>query len=279
MDPETKTRAKEKLEAFAEKIGYPDRWRDYRGVAIVRTSLPANRLACAAWLARRNVRKIGRPVERGEWSMTAPTVNAFYSSSLNTINFPAGILQAPFFDPAWDDAVNYGAIGAVIGHEMTHGFDDRGRRFDARGNLRDWWSTASAERYTERADRIVRQFSAYTVLDTLHVNGRLTLGENIADLGGLAVAYHALQAALAGRSQTTIDGFTPEQRFFLGWAQVWRDLSRDEDLRTLVLTNSHSPAVWRVNGPLSNLPEFAKAFGCAAGDPMVRSGEERTAIW
>lgn len=280
MGPETRARATEKLQSFANKIGYPDRWRDYAGVELQSGSLYANRLESRGWEARRNLAKIGRPVDRGEWNMTPPTVNAYYSSSLNSINFPAGILQPPFYDPSWDDAMNYGGIGAVIGHEMTHGFDDRGRQFDANGNLRDWWTPSDAERYRRRADLVAAQFDGFTVLDTLHVNGRLTLGENIADLGGIAVAYAALERELAGKPRPRpVDGFTAEQRFFLSWAQVWRNLDRDEALRTQVLTDPHSPPSWRVNGPFSNLPEFARAFGCHTGDAMVRPDSVRARIW
>ncbi len=279
MDEATRRAALGKLEAFANKIGYPDTWRDYRGVELSRGSLYACRLSTRHYESKRNLDRIGKPVERGEWQMTPPTVNAFYSPSLNSINFPAGILQPPFYDPSWDDAMNYGGIGAVIGHEMTHGFDDRGRQFDARGNLRDWWTASDAANYKARADRVTEQYAGYTVLDTLHLNGRLTLGENIADLGGVAVAYHALQKALAGKPRRILDGFTPEQRFFLSWAQVWRDVARDEDLRTQVQTDPHSPPYWRVNGTLSSLPEFQAAFGCHAGDPMVRDPEKRARIW
>ena len=279
MQAETRRRAIEKLQAFENKIGYPDHPRDYTGVTLSPSTPFANRLSARAYESRRNIAKIGKPVDRGEWNLPASIVNAFYSSSLNSINFPAGILQAPFYDPAWDDAMNYGGIGAVIGHEMTHGFDDRGRQFDAKGNLRDWWTEDDATRYKQRANRVADQFSSYTVLDTIHLNGRLTLGENIADLGGVAVAYAALERALAGKPRTKIDGFTPEQRFFLSWAQVWRNLDRPEALRTQVQTDPHSPAEWRVNGPLSNLPEFAKAFGCKPGDAMVRPDSTQARIW
>ncbi len=279
MGPETRRRAIEKLQAFEDKIGYPNTWRDYAGVSLTRTTHFANRAGARAWEARRNLKKIGRPVDRGEWSMTAPTVNAFYSSSLNSINFPAGILQPPFFDPSWDDAMNYGGIGTVIGHEMSHGFDDRGRQFDARGNLSDWWTAEDAAHYKERAQKVVAQFDGYTVLDSLHLNGKLTLGENIADLGGIAVAYFALQKAQAGQPVTRIDGLTPGQRFFLSYAQVWREAVRPASLRTQVQTDPHSPGVWRVNGPLSNLPEFAREFGCKDGDAMVRPKEQRARIW
>jgi putative endopeptidase len=280
MSDSTRPRAIGKLEAFGEKIGYPDHWRDYSTLEIGRASLFENRARARAFEARRQLARIGKPVDRTEWAMTPPTVNAYYSSSLNTINFPAGILQPPFYDPNADDAINYGAIGAVIGHEMTHGFDDRGRQFDGNGNLTDWWTAGDAARYRERAARVVSQFDGYVAVDTLHVNGRLTLGENIADLGGIAVAYAALQKSLAGKPRPPrIDGFTPEQRFFLGWAQVWRGLTRPEMRRTLALTNPHSPDAWRVNGPLSNLAEFARAFGCRAGDPMVRPDSLRATIW
>ncbi|PYP12240.1 MAG: hypothetical protein DMD56_04675 [Gemmatimonadetes bacterium] len=213
--------------------------------------------------------------------MTAPTVNASYSSSYNDITFPAGILQAPFFDPAADDAVNYGGMGAVIGHEMTHGFDDQGRQFDAEGNLRDWWTPDDAQRFKERAARVARQFDAYTVVDSAtHVNGRLTLGENIADLGGLKVAYAAFQRSLAGKPRPpAIDGLTPEQRFFLAWAQIWRAKETDQYLRNQVTVNPHAPALWRVMGPLSNLKEFAEAFGCRSGDAMVRPDSVKATIW
>jgi putative endopeptidase len=280
MSEPTRQAARTKLAAFAERIGFPDTWRDYSTLKLERGPYYANRLAARAFDTARELNKIGKPVERGEWRMTTPTVNAFYSPQLNSINFPAGILQPPFYDPSWDDAVNYGGIGAVIGHEMTHGFDDQGRQFDPRGNLRDWWAPDDATRYKERTDKVAAQFNGYVAVDTLHVNGRLTLGENIADLGGLAIAYAALQRELAGKPRPgKIGGFTPEQRFFLAYAQIWRRLQRPEAVRTQVQTDPHSPAHWRVNGPLSNLDEFAKAFGCAEGDPMVRKQEVRARVW
>ena len=279
MSEPTRQAALVKLKAFDEKIGYPDKWRDYSKVTITRGPLFTARLALRAAEATRNMERIGKPVERGEWRMTPPTVNAFYQPSLNSINFPAGILQPPFFNADADDPINYGAIGAVIGHEMSHGFDDRGRQFDDKGNLRDWWQPSDADAYKVQAQRVVEQFNGYTVNDTLHVNGKLTLGENIADLGGLAVAYAAMQKAIAGKPRTTIDGFTPEQRFFLSYARIWRSLDRPEGLRTRVLTDPHSPAHWRVNGPLSNLKEFHDAWGCKDGDGMVRPAEQRARIW
>jgi predicted metalloendopeptidase len=279
MSDATRTAAKAKLAAFDEKIGYPDKFRDYSKVKVTRGYPLDNRMNARAAEATRNMERVGKPVERGEWRMTAPTVNAFYQASLNSINFPAGILQPPFFDADADDPVNYGAIGAVIGHEMSHGFDDRGRQFDAKGNLRDWWTPADADAYKTQATRVADQFSSYTVNDTLHVNGRLTLGENIADLGGLAVAYAAMQKAMAGKPRANIDGFTPEQRFFLAYARIWRAADRPEGLRTRVLSDPHSPAHWRVNGPLSNLKEFHDAWGCKDGDGMVRPAELRARIW
>ena len=279
MSEPTRKAALIKLAAFDEKIGYPEKWRDYTAVKIVRGAAYANRLNARAAESARNMDRIGKPVERGEWRMTTPTVNAFYSANLNSINFPAGILQPPFFDADADDPVIYGAIGAVIGHEMSHGFDDRGRQFDDKGNLRDWWTPADAEAYKTQANRVAEQFSSYTVNDTLHVNGRLTLGENIADLGGLAVAFAAMQKALAGKPRRTIDGFTPEQRFFLAYSRIWRAMDRPEGLRTRVLTDPHSPAHWRVNGPLSNLKEFRDAWGCKEGDAMVRPAGQLARIW
>ena len=279
MTEATRKAAATKLAAFDEKIGYPDKWRDYSKVKITRGALYTNRLAAREAESARGIDRIGKPVERGEWRMTPPTVNAFYSPQLNSINFPAGILQPPFFNADADDPINYGAIGAVIGHEMSHGFDDQGRQFDAQGNLRDWWQASDADAYKTQAQRVVEQFDAYTVNDTLHVNGKLTLGENIADLGGLAVAYAAMQKALAGKPRTNIDGFTPEQRFFLSYARIWRAMDRPEGLRTRVLTDPHSPAKWRVNGPLSNLKEFHDAWGCKDGNGMVRPTEQRARIW
>jgi putative endopeptidase len=279
MGDSTRAAATGKLDAFAQKIGYPDQWKDYSTVKIQPGDHYANRQAARAYESTRAMNKIGKPVDRAEWTMTPPTVNAYYSSSLNSINFPAGILQPPFFDTKADDATNYGAIGAVIGHEMGHGFDDRGRQFDSRGNLRDWWTAGDVERFKVQADRVRAQFSGYTVIDTVHVNGSLTLGENMADLAGLEVAYAALQKAYAGAPRTKLGGFTPEQRFFLGWARVWRNLQTNEDLRTQVQTDGHSPAKWRINGPMSNMPEFREAWGCKDGDPMARPEDVRAKIW
>ncbi len=279
MSDATKQAARVKLDAFANHIGYPASWRDYKGLAISPSDFAANRRAAQLWELQRQLARIGGPVKKDEWRMSAPTVNAFYAPPFNSINFPAGILQPPFYDASWDDALNYGGIGAVIGHEMTHGFDDQGRQYDADGNLRDWWTADDASRYKERADKVAAQFDAFEVPGGLHVNGKLTLGENIADLGGLAVAYAALQKALEGKPRTTIDGYTPEQRFFLSYARVWRSTMRPEALQNMVKTNPHSPAMFRVNGPLSNLDEFRKAFGCQEGDAMVRAADQRARIW
>ncbi|MCE9628163.1 MAG: M13 family metallopeptidase, partial [Candidatus Eisenbacteria bacterium] len=279
MGDSTRIAAQGKLDLFAEKIGYPDKWKDYSSVKVMPGQHYTNRMNANAFEVARNIEKIGKPVDKSEWSMTPPTVNAYYSGSLNSINFPAGILQPPFFDSKADDATNYGAIGAVIGHEMGHGFDDRGRQFDGKGNLRDWWTAADVERYKKLADAVRQQFNDYTVLDTVHVNGSLTLGENLADLGGLAVAYAAMQKAYANQPRTKLGGFTPEQRFFLGWARVWRNLQTDSDLRTQVQTDPHSPAKWRINGPMSNLKEFHDAWGCKHGDAMVRPESAQVRIW
>ena len=281
MSDSTKRQALIKLDAFTRKIGYPDRWRDYTALEVTPGEYYGDYRRYVAWSSAREWAKLGKPIDKTEWVMTPSAVNAYYNPLWNEIVFPAGILQPPFYDPNADDAVNYGAMGAVIGHEMSHGFDDQGRRFDANGNLRDWWTKQDADKYDAQAQRVVDQFNAYTVVDsTTHVNGRLTLGENIGDLGGLKIAYLALEKSMAehGR-QPNIDGFTPEQRFFLGWAQVWRTLQRDASAKALVHTDPHAPAKWRVNGPLSNMPEFAKAWGCKEGDAMVRPESSRAVIW
>jgi len=279
MSEATKAQALQKLDAMGVKIGWPDKWRDYSGLRLQHDSFVANWMRANRFERAWRLGKIGKPVDRSEFSMTPPTVNARYSPSLNDILFPAGILQPPFFDPQADDALNYGGIGCVIGHEMTHGFDDSGRQYDAEGNLKDWWTPADAEKYKEQVERIVAQYDAYTVLDTVHVNGRLTTGENVSDLGGLTMSYAALQKALASKPRTTIDGFTPEQRFFLSYARIWRQLVRPAEAVRRINTDSHSPGVWRVMGPLSNLPEFEQAFGCAGEGTMMRPEAERVKIW
>ena len=280
MSPETRKQALVKLNTYVRKIGYPDKWRDYTSLAIRRGSFVPNRIATAIYENKRDLAQIGKPVDRTDWGMTTPTVNAYYNPSMNEIVFPAGIMQPPFFDPKADDAVNYGGMGAVIGHEISHGFDDQGSQFDEKGNLRNWWTESDLKNFQQRTGLVSSQFDAYTVLDSVHVIGALTLGENIADLGGLSVAYAALQKALAEKGRPgLIDGFTPEQRFFLAWAQIWRQNIRPEALRQRILTDPHSPGVWRTNGPLANMPEFAQAFGCKPGDPMVRADSVRAVIW
>ena len=280
MTDTTKTQATAKLAAFTNKIGYPDQWRDYSTLTIKPGHFLDNQRAVREYEQRRTMAKIGRPVNRAEWGMTPPTVNAYYEASMNEIVFPAGILQPPFFDPKADDAVNYGGMGAVIGHEMTHGFDDEGSQYDAQGNLRNWWSPSDLEKFKRGTGLVASQFDAYTVLDSLHVNGKLTLGENLADLGGLSISYAALEKALAEKGRPPlIDGFTPEQRFFLAWAQIWRQNITPEAQRVRINTDSHSPGQWRTNGPVSNMPQFAAAFGCKPGDPMVRPDSVRPVIW
>jgi putative endopeptidase len=280
MSDTTKTQAEGKLAAFTNKIGYPDKWRDYSTLDIEPGPFINNVLAVRQYERRRNLARIGRPVDRTEWGMTPATVNAYYNPLMNEIVFPAGILQPPFFDPNADDAVNYGGMGAVIGHEMTHGFDDQGAQFDAQGNLRNWWSPADLEKFKRGTGLVSSQYDTYTVLDSVHVNGKLTLGENLADFGGLSIAYAALEKALAQKGRPgKIDGFTPEQRFFLAWAQIWRGNDTPQDARLRINTDPHSPGEWRTNGPLSNMPQFAAAFGCKPGDAMVRPDSVRPVIW
>lgn len=279
MSDATRQQAYAKLDAIVDKIGYPDKWKDYSSLRIDRGPFVLNVMRATEFATARDLAKIGRPVDRHEWGMTAPTVNAYYNPLLNEIAFPAGILQPPFFDPLADDAVNYGGIGAVIGHELTHGFDDEGGQFDAKGNLRNWWTEADRKNFTDRAKCVSDQFSGYTI-EGSRVKGDLVLGESIADLGGLTIAFLAFQKSLAGKPRPAdIDGLSAEQRFFLGWAQVWAENSRPEYSKLLVDTDPHPPSKYRVNGPLSNLPAFAKAFGCKAGSAMVRADAARCSIW
>jgi putative endopeptidase len=282
MDEPTKQEALKKLAAMGVKIGYPDKWLDYSLLPVDRGPFVLNAMRAAKFETTRELNKIGKPVDPTEWGMTPPTVNAYYNPNRNEIVFPAGILQPPFFYANADDAVNYGGIGAVIGHEMTHGFDDQGRQFDAAGNLRDWWTPESAAKFKARSQAIVKQYSEYEPLAGLHVNGELTQGENIADLGGVKLAYAALQKALDNHPEERnkkIDGLTPEQRFFLSFATIWKSKQRDEDLKLRLNTDPHSPARYRVNGPLSNLTEFQKAFNLPDNCPMVRPPDKRVNIW
>jgi putative endopeptidase len=279
MGPETRARAKEKLHAVTVKIAYPDKWRDYSALDVSADDLRGNVERSAQFERQRLLKRLGSPVDRTEWLMTPQTVNAYYEPTRNEIVFPAAILQAPFYDPGADDAANYGGIGAVIGHEISHGFDDQGRQFDARGNLRDWWTAADAERFKARTAALVAQYSAYTVLGGEHVNGQLALGENIADLSGLSIAYRAYRLALGGQEAPVRDGFTGPQRFFLGWAQIWRRKYRDDDLRMRLAIDPHSPSEFRANGPPSNIDAFYQAFGVQPGDRLYRKPEDRVRIW
>ena len=279
MTGATKAQAVSKLHAIANKIGYPDRWRDYTDLSIARGDALGNELRAEAFEQRRDLAKIGKPLDRAEWSMSPPTVNAYYNPLQNNINFPAGILQPPFYDNVMDDAVNFGGIGAVIGHELTHGFDDQGRKFAANGNLADWWTEEDAKEFERRAGCIADQYAAYTVAGDVHLNGRLTLGENAADNGGLRIAYMALMQTLAdaARKPAPIDGFTPEQRFFLGWGQIWCQNETEESARMRATVDPHAPGRYRVNGVVSNMPEFRQAFGCQAGDAMAP--ENACRVW
>jgi predicted metalloendopeptidase len=280
MSDATKAKAYVKLDAMFDKIGYPDKWRDYSKLEISSGPYVTNLERAALFESRRDLDKVDKPTNRNEWGMTPPTVNASYNPSYNALTFPAGIMQPPFFDPDADDAVNYGGMGAVIGHEITHGFDDQGRQYDAKGNLSGWWDTTDARNFTERAQRLVKQASAYVVVDSLRMNGKLTLGENIADLGGVLIAYGAYRRSLAGKPEPPpIDGLTGDQRFFLGWAQIWRSKDRPEFSRLLVTVDPHGPSAFRVNGPLSNIPAFARAFGCQPSDSMVRPDSVKVRIW
>lgn len=282
MSDSTKTAALAKLGTILRKLGFPDKWRDYSGLEITKESYCKNFLASNRFDVAYNLSKLNKPVDRMEWGMTPATVNAYYNPSNNEIVFPAAIMQPPFFDANADDAVNYGAMGAVIGHELTHGFDDQGSMFDPEGNMKNWWSDKDHENFKSRTDKLVAQFNQFVVIDSmnLHVNGELTLGENIADLGGLTIAYHAYKHSLEGKpAPEKIGGFTGEQRFFISWAQGWRNMQRPKALINQVKTNPHSPAKFRVLGPLSNIAEFYDAFGVKEGDKMYRKPEDRVQIW
>jgi len=279
MSPETKQKALVKLHAVANKIGYPDKWRDYSGYQVVHGDALGNYVRGAEFESRRQIAKIGKPVDRGEWGMTPPTVNAYYNPQMNDINFPAGILQPPFYDNKMEDAVNYGDAGGVIGHELTHGFDDQGRQFDAQGNLTDWWTAQDAKQFEERTSCLVREYDSFIATDDVHVQGKLTLGENVADLGGLKVAFMAFMAHQeeTGKKAQGADGFTPEQRFFISFAQVWCGTQTQQAAINQAKTNPHSTGEWRVKGTVQNFDEFGKAFGCKKGDPMMpTSGGCRT---
>ncbi len=279
MSPETKKEAIKKLAAFTVKIGYPDKWKSYKGLVINRESYFGNVLQSSIFNTKKDITKIGKPVDKTEWGMTPQTVNAYYNPQNNEIVFPAGILQPPFFDPKADDAVNYGGIGCVIGHEMTHGFDDEGRQYNASGNMKDWWTKSDEEKFDKRAERIVKQFDNYIAVDTLHVNGKLTEGENIADLGGVNISFDAFMKTKEYKEGKEIDGFTPAQRFFLSFANIWKIKTRPERMRLRVKIDPHSPEHYRVDGPLSNTPAFWKAFDVKPGDPMRMPKDKLVKIW
>jgi putative endopeptidase len=280
MSPTTKTRAKEKLHAVANKIGYPDKWRDYSKLEVKADDPLGNRFRATAFENDRVLNKIGQPVDHSEWGMTPPTVNAYYDPSMNDINFPAGILQPAFYDRSQDDAVNYGHIGAVIGHELTHGFDDEGRKFDAKGNMTDWWTVEDAKKFDTRADCLVNEYGSFVAVDDVKVNGKLTLGENTADNGGLVLAYMAyLERAKKNnvKLDEKVHGYTAPQRFYIAYAQNWCENSRDEVIRQQVLTDPHSPDHFRANGAIVNAPGFGDAFSCKKGTPMVPANSCR--VW
>src|SRR5664279_3264010 len=279
MSDSTKSKALLKLHAIVKKIGYPDKWKDYSSITITRNDIIANLRATANYSYKRDIAKINKPVDRSEWQMTPPTINAYYDPTQNNINFPAGILQPPFYFSNGDDAVNYGGIGIVIGKEITHGFDDQGRQYDGDGNLKDWWSAEDAKKFKERAQHIINQYDGYIAVDTFHLNGELTEGENIADNGGLSISYAAFKKTAQGKGDEKIDGFTPDQRFFLSHAQVWKIKTRKERLIMLTLTNEHSAPMWRVNGPASNMPAFYAAFQVQPTDSMYRPDSLRVKIW
>lgn len=279
MSDSTKTKAKEKLYAFNEKIGYPDKWRDYTNVEVKRDAYFENRLSANKNDYLYSISKVGQPVDRTEWLTTPPTVTAYNNPPLNEIVFPAGILQPPYFDLYADDALNYGGIGMVIGHEITHSFDDQGAQYDKDGNVKNWWTKDDYEKFKVRTQQVIDQYNSFIVLDSVHVKGALTVGENTADIAGVAIAYDAFKLTEQGQDTTKIDGFTPDQRFFISIARIWRVKTRDEFLRMYVNTNPHSPAKWRVNGPLMNFTPFYNAFNLQPGDKMFKPETERIKVW
>jgi endothelin-converting enzyme/putative endopeptidase len=279
MSPETKQQALAKLAAIRNKIGYPDKWRDYSSLTIVHDDLAGNVRRGGEFELHRQINKIGKPVDRGEWEISPATVDAYYNPQMNDINFPAGVLQPPLYDAKLDDAPNYGDTGGTIGHELTHGFDDEGSQFDAKGNLKNWWTKGDREKFDARTKCVADQYSSYVMVDDVHINGELTLGENVADLGGEILAWMAWKDATKDKNLLPIDGLTPEQRFFVGFAQWDCANMRDEDLRVRAITDPHSPAQYRVNGVVVNMPEFAHAFSCKAGQPMVSAPEKVCKVW
>ena len=279
MSPETKQQALEKLAGIRNKIGHPEKWRDYSSVRITRDDFRGNVARASEFERRRQINKVGKPVDRGEWQMTPPTVNAYYDPQMNDINFPAGVLQPPLFDAKLDDAPNYGDTGGTIGHELTHGFDDEGSQFDARGNLKNWWTKTDREKFEARTQCVEDQYAKYVVVDDIHINSKLTLGEDVADLGGEILAYVAWKDATKDKLLTPIDGLTPDQRFFVGFAQWACTNERPEDLRVRAITDPHSPAKYRINGVVVNMPEFAEAFSCKPGQPMIKPANQICKVW
>jgi putative endopeptidase len=267
------------LHGIRNKIGYPDKWRDYSSITISRSDFAGSVARTSRFESHREINKIGKPLDRGEWGMSPPTVNAYYSPQMNDINFPAGVLQPPLYDAKMDAAPNYGNTGGTIGHELTHGFDDQGSKYDASGNLKNWWTKTDRERFEERTKCVEDQYAGYVVVDEIHINGKLTLGEDVADFGGEILAYLAWQDATKGQTLTARDALTPEQRFFVGFAQWACENDRPEELRVRATTDPHSPAEFRINGVVVNMPEFAKAFACKAGQPMVKPVEKVCKVW
>ncbi|HEY9107368.1 MAG TPA: M13 family metallopeptidase, partial [Roseateles sp.] len=279
MSAATKARAHEKLKAIVNKVGYPDRWRDYSAFAVQRGDFLGNVVRGNVFEARRRLAKIGQPVDRGEWGMTPQTVNAYYDAQMNDINFPAGVLQPPLYDPRLDEAPNYGNTGGTIGHELTHGFDDEGRQFDAKGNLKSWWTKKDGQEFEKRAACVADQYATYTVVDDIKINSKLTLGEDLADLGGLILAWEAWKAHMVGKPDEAKDGLTPEQRFFVGFAQWDCADARPEQLRVSAKVDPHSPAKWRINGVVVNMPEFEKTFACKPGARLVKPAGQHCKVW
>jgi endothelin-converting enzyme/putative endopeptidase len=279
MSPQTKEQALLKLHGIRNKIGYPDKWRDYSSIKLARDDFAGNVQRAAAFESHRQINKIGKPVDHGEWEIPPPTVDAYYDPQMNDINFPAGVLQPPLYDAKMDDAPNYGDTGGTIGHELTHGFDDEGSQYDAKGNLRNWWTKDDRDKFEARTKCVEDQYGGYIVVDDIHINSKLTLGEDVADLGGEILAYMAWQEATKDKDLKPIDGLTPEQRFFIGFAQWDCSNERPEDLRVRAATDPHSPSEYRINGVLVNMPEFEKAFGCQPGQPMTKPREKVCKVW
>ncbi len=279
MSPATKQQALAKLHTIRNKVGYPDKWRDYSSVTVMADDFYGNSLRATEFETHRQFNKVGKPVDRNEWDMTPPTVNAYYNPQMNDINFPAGVLVPPLYDSKMDAAPNYGDTGSTIGHELTHGFDDEGRQYDAKGNLKDWWTKQDAEQFTKRADCVVDQYAQYVVVDDVHINSKLTEGEDVADLGGTILAYIAWKDATKGQDLRPVDDLTPDQRFFVGFAQWACENDRPEDQRVKAITDPHSPAKYRINGVVVNMPEFGPAFGCKAGSPMVKPSDKVCRVW